>query len=459
MVLVVFMTGCEMKPVSVRPVLVTEGEVYLYLMPFPEEAERVNFSLDGVSVIDDEGKEFPLSLSFSRIRLAEMQRQRLLASGRLPGGMYKGILFHLKGANPAAANDEGAPSMPEETVMTDFSFLVTQKQAQVIWLTFRYDKSFPTQSVFIPTFDAAIPERQPSGVTGYVVNSGSNIVTVFDKQRKEVTGAIATGLTPMGAALDPRLGRLYISLAGEARIQVFDVQSWNEIAMIDLARGDNLADLTITPDGRTLISANADSNTVSLVDTSSLIETATIPVGEGPISLLMDPSGRRVFVVNSLSNTLSVVDIGSAKVAATIAVESRPIKAQFNRNGDRLYIVHQGSPYVIILDPRSLTTIGRYYIGMGISAFKIDTQTDLLYTGNVFEPQVTVYDPVSFVSIDSIETEGPVTYMTINGEENELYLVIPSKKMVAMASLVRKRTISAIDTGEGPSRVTFNGER
>jgi len=456
-VLILVLMGCESVPVSVKPALVSEGEIFIYLMPFPREAERLSFHIESVSVTDDEGREFPLNLSLSQLGPEETRRQRLLASGIVPRGMYKRLVFTVGKGSLASGDKEVDLIIPETTVSADVPLTVVQRQAKVIWVTFRYDKSFPSPASFRPVFEAAIPERQPMGVMGFVVNRKSNTITVFDKQRLEVTDAISTDISPRGAVTDLLLGRLYVAL--EAAIEVFDAQSWNVITMIDIGRGDNIGDLALTPDRRTLLSVNTDSATVSLIDTSSLFETATIPVGQEPSSLLLDPSGTRAFVFNKYSDTISVIDLGSQKVAGTIATESRPFRGQFNRNGDRLYVVHEGSPYVVIIDPRSLTVAERHYIGMGITAFKVDTRTGLLYVGTSFESRVAVYDPVSFVPIDSIETPGPVSYMTIDGEENALYMVIPSKNMVSIASLVSKRTISEIDTGEGPYRVTFNGER
>ena len=60
--------GCQAATSRLRPPLEEEGEVYLYIQPYPQEAERLRFSIEGMSAVSDDGREFPLEVSLREIR-------------------------------------------------------------------------------------------------------------------------------------------------------------------------------------------------------------------------------------------------------------------------------------------------------------------------------------------------------------------------------------------------------
>ena len=52
---------------------------------------------------------------------------------------------------------------------------------------------------------------------------------------------------------------------------------------------------------------NAESNNVSVIDTTTNKVTATIPVGSNPMGVAISPDGTKVYVVNAHSNDVSII--------------------------------------------------------------------------------------------------------------------------------------------------------
>ena len=71
--------------------------------------------------------------------------------------------------------------------------------------------------------------------------------------------------------------------------------------------------------------SNALGNTVSVIDTTTQIVIATVPVGTGPAGVAVNPAGTRVYVANLLDNTVSVIDTTTLTVIATVSVGTGPI--------------------------------------------------------------------------------------------------------------------------------------
>lgn len=451
-------SGCQAQSVLVKPALEEEGELLVYLRPLPQEAEPLNFSLEGISAVMEEGGSLPLTLYLTEMRGGKPQRQRFLASGNLPSGKYAGLSFKIRNASLKGEEGPAALLVPEEAVTVGFPFHVVKRKALLLSLALDYRKSVGDRYRFAPGFSVFVPDRPPAGLLGYSANSGSNNITVFDKKEGQVVGVIATGRGPRGIALDQRSRKGYVTLAEDDTIEVVDADAWDVVSRLRLQTGDHPREPALSGDGSILLTANSGSDTVSVVDTASLIEVGRIPVGFGPNSVLFGRDGKRAYVFNARSNTISVIDVVSRSLAATITTLPGPLRGQFNRKGDRLYVIHEQSPYMTVFDPASLSVLKRVFVGAGMTAVKVDERTDLLYVDRKPD-SLEILDPFSLFPVDSVPAGGGISHMTIDGDENNLYLVLPERKAVAVLGLASRKMAPAIDVGEGACWVAVMGER
>lgn len=452
-------SGCTIPPSLVKPALVDEGEIFVYLQPFPQEAGMLKFTIDQLAAVSSDGREYPLSLAMAEFKGSAMKRQRFLAAGRVPPGQYVGLSYMVNKAELTGEDGDASLLVPEGPVTIHASFEVRRKKAVVLSLAFRYAESVQSRFRFTPHFSLAIPAMPAGGLLGYVVNRDDNTITVFDKKSGQVASIIATGKGPDGISLDQKAGKAYVSLAGEDAVDVIDMAEGMVINRINLNMGDGPRELSLTPDGRFLLTLNAASRTLSIMDPLVLAELSRTPVGEGPRALLIGRTGGRCYVFNTLSNTISVIDIANRATVATISTDAGPLMGQFNRKGDRLYVIHAGSPYLSVIDAPSLSIVKRVYVGPGLISLKIDTVTDMIYAYRKQDARIEVYDPFSLVPGDYLTAMSGIAYMTIDNETNNLYAVSEEKNMLMSINLTSKKIIAETDVGINPSRVTMMGER
>ena len=451
--------ACQAKPFLGKPRLENEGAVFVYLQPFPQEADGLVFRMEGISAVRQDGETYPLSLHVREFSGKEMKRERLLATGDLPPGQYAGFSVRLKDATLKGEEGDTALVPAEENPRIPIPFAVDRGKTVILSLQFRYKESIGEGFRFAPTFSVTIPGKIAAGLIGMVSGRGSNTVTMFDKVSGRIVGIIPTGRSPAGMVMDPVSRRAYVAISGEDAVEVIDLLETAVINRQRLGMGDNPLELALTPDGKALLSANNGSNTVSIIDSSSLIETRRVQVGAGPQSPLIDRAGRRAYVFNTLSNTISVIDLGAGAVAATVATESGPVRGQFNRAGNRLYVLHRNSPYLTVLDPQSLSVVRRVNIGAGGTALKVDPRTDRIYVAKRNGEEVDIYDPFSFLPVDSLRTGGETSFLTIDGDGNRLLLLLPRRNRLRIVHLVGKGTAAEIDVGEDPYWITIMGEK
>jgi len=453
------LSGCQAMVPQLRPGLEQEGEVYLYLQPFPQEAERLRFTIDAISAISSDGREYPLSVSLSELKGREVTRQRLLATGVLPTGEYSGFSLRTKDAFLRGEDREAALLVPGASTQIDFKFSVIRRRGYVISLILRYAQSVGAGFSFSPAFSAFFPERPPLSLIGFVSNRGSNDITLIHKKTLQAFDVIVTGRGPSGMAVDQKTRKAYVALSGEDSVDVIDIMAGNISDRIRLNPGDEPRELALTLDGRTLLSANTGSNTVSFIGTGSRVEEARVRVGSAPVSIVIEQTGRRAFVFNNSSNNVSVIDIQARGVIATIPTDPSPIRGQFNRRGDRLYVIQEMSPFVLVVNPILLTVVGRFPVRTGMISVKVDPNTDLVYLGKQRDFVVGFYDPLAFAPVGFVTTGTSIAYMAIDPEENNLFLVSPDRRSVPVANLTSRRIVGEIDVGDDPYWVTMMGEK
>ena len=458
--LLMLLAGCTAARIQARPPLEEQGAAYLYLQAIPAGAARLSFTLDRIAAIRETGEEIPLTLRLSELSVRTVSRERLLAEGELPPGRYNGIALKLKDAVLVGAKDNAAIQWTAEPVRVSIPFVVTRKKADVLSLSFLHEESLVGGVLFTPRFKIVPAPKPPRGLLGYVVNRGSNTVTVFDKMSGRVSDVIPTGAAPGGMAIDSILrNRGYVTVSGEDAVEVIDLLQGEVIDRIRLTMGDQPVEAALTPDGNTLLIVNAGSNTVSLIDAVSRDERVRLSLPNGPRSILLDPTGRRAYVFNTMGSGISVIDVATRTVAATIPTESAPLRGQFNRQGDRLYVIHQWSPYLLAIDPFTLSVVRKQYVGMGFQALSVDPTFNRIYMARRGGPDVEVLDPFTLVAVHYLGAGGDVVFMTVDGQEKTMLMVMPGKGTLRIVDLIRGSERAEIDVGEEPCWVTVTGER
>ncbi|OGK99919.1 MAG: hypothetical protein A3E31_00120 [Candidatus Rokubacteria bacterium RIFCSPHIGHO2_12_FULL_73_22] len=452
------LAGCQAGLPQLRERFDDEGVVYLYLQPLAREAERLRVAVEGISALRADGAEQPLSVALRELTHQDVGRQRLLAAGPLPVGEYAGFVLRTGKASLRGPEGQSALLVPEAPTRLDFKFAVRRGEGQVVALALDYTRSLETAVRLTPAFAVYAPERPAVGLMGFVANSRSGDVTVFDKKSLQVFDVIATGRGPASLALDQRAHRVYVALAGDDGVEVVDVLAGRITERIRLTAGDEPVALALTPDGTTLLSANRGSNTVSLIDAGTRFERRRIRVGNGPRFIVLDRTGRRAFVINELSNSVSVLGLPGGDTLGSIPTDPGPVQGRLNRRGDRLYVVHELTSRVTVITPATLAVTGRFPVRSGMDAIKVDPDTDFVYLAGRREFSVGVYDPLSFAAVDFVESGPGIVYMTTDGDENTLYLVNPATDRVQVFDRIRKRTVGELDVGDGPAWISVMGE-
>lgn len=433
--------------------------VQLYLQPLAPDAARLTFQVASVSAVASDGSERQLELNLRTVGPPESGRQRQLASGGIPAGSYAGFVVTIKAAALKGERGDVALVVPAAPVRITFPFSLSGRQAALYWLVLDVRASVADGFSFNPVLSVREPSRPIVGNAGFVTNTGSHAITVFDKHLGQAVAAIGGCGGPAGMALDSGRRRLYVACSADDEIQSIDMATGEVVERARLSVGDRPRELALAPDGVTLLSVNSGSGSVCLFKAGPLVLQDRIPVGNGPGSATFDESGSRAFVFNTLASSISVIDIAGRTVTATVSTDAAPTRGLLGRRGDRLYVIHERSPYLTVLDSRQLSLVTRARLTSAASAVALDRVRGLLCIGSSRGPDVEFYDPNALMPVYRMRTGAGASYLRVDLEGNTLYVVDGDDRRLVIGRLTDRKVVAAIDVGQRPYAVAVAGER
>jgi YVTN family beta-propeller protein len=276
------------------------------------------------------------------------------------GGSYKGIAFTPDGRRIIASNLGGALDL----FTLDGEGIIQSKEA----LKLEVDGKLQVPSGFALTPDAG---------RAYVALCISNELAEVDLSSKSILRRIPVGNMPFDVRLDG--SRAYVSnfggaLPGEgdakgpggdgAPVKVDPVRfiaSQGTVSIVDLNQGAEIkqievglhpSGLALAPSTQRLFVANANSDTVSVIDTKREEVIETIPLrpnpnlifGSAPNDLVVSQDKRRLYVSNGTNNAVGVVDLagngGQSRVIGFIPVGWYPAGIELDGGGNTLWVAN-----------------------------------------------------------------------------------------------------------------------
>lgn len=159
----------------------------------------------------------------------------------------------------------------------------------------------------------------------------------------------ADAVFPYACVVDSKNERLYVSLWAAASVAVIDLKT--EKVSGRWATGVHPCEMALRRDGKFLFVANANDNTVSVIETSTgrTVETiwATLfpqsPRGATPNSLALSPDQNTLFVANANINAVGVFDVetpGKSRSLGFIPTGWYPTSVRVTPNGRQLLVTN-----------------------------------------------------------------------------------------------------------------------
>jgi YVTN family beta-propeller protein len=202
----------------------------------------------------------------------------------------------------------------------------------------------PTQRLWVAGLDV-------DDVSGrvFVVGRESDSLYVVNLARRSVDQRLSLGAKPYTCLLARDRSKLFVSLWGGSAVAVVSPSTLTLIGTVKV--GDHPCDMVESPDGKRLFVANANHNSVSVVDisTGKVIETITTsltptaPFGSTPNGVALNQDGTRLYVANADNNYLAVLDVSTWQNTRSLGLVPTgwyPTSVLFLRSSKRIVVAN-----------------------------------------------------------------------------------------------------------------------
>ena len=206
----------------------------------------------------------------------------------------------------------------------------------------------------------------------YVVNDGSNNVTVFDTaiNPAPIITSIPVGDQPWDAAMAPDGSRVYVTNQGiiptvPGSVSVIDAATNTVTTTIPV--GNGTTGIAITPDGTKAYVTNQADNTVSAIDTTTnTVIGLPIAVDFSPFDVAIAPDGTKAYVTDSFFNetdftlvgNISIIDTATNTVVSHINLGTTlPEGIAIAPDGGKAYVANFGDAFAAEPEPSSVSVV------------------------------------------------------------------------------------------------------
>ena len=335
----------------------------------------------------------------------------------------------------------------------EFAYIANRTGNSVTVLDLVYLRPDRTLSVGVsPVALTVNPQRDEVYVVNAQPQSPSGSITVIDTAKNTIAATIPVHRTPSSLTLDAAGRRAYVVNTGSNTVSVVDLDFRREIAAY--VTGDRPSAAEISPDGRTLVVANRAGGTVSLFSVHGpessappLVLRATLPgcpgatspvvlpdsskafvacssanqvlalslaaapgswaahqdatqlqdhvlalldVGKDPEQLTLKPDGGEIFVSNLASDSISEISTQTNEVGSTFAIGDRPAHGLVSEDGSALWISNSGADSLSLYSISDGKFISSLRLGNGPDALAFSSGEHLLLAADTRSGDIAI---------------------------------------------------------------------
>lgn len=242
------------------------------------------------------------------------------------------------------------------TTQVDFVWEVESPLGKVAQVSIT--QNILTREINVGTNPVALAEP-PNGQKLYVVNQGSNDVTIIQTADGTVLNTMGVGNSPVWAVASSDGQFVFVANQGSSTVTVIDTTN-DAAPLATIPIGGSPSFIMYDSGLRRVYTANPASNSVSILRADQALPAvptllATVDVsaapcnGSAPVQVSALPDGSRAYVANSGSNNVCVISALSNTITKSIPVGTAPISIGASSSGTRVYTANSGSSDISII--------------------------------------------------------------------------------------------------------------
>ncbi|HLL84044.1 MAG TPA: cytochrome D1 domain-containing protein [Longimicrobium sp.] len=263
-------------------------------------------------------------------------------------------------------------------------------------------------------------------VTNYGAQTPGSSLTLIDLDRRAVTKTIALGgeyRRPHGAAFLPN-GQLAVTVEANRAVLIVDLGRGTVLRALPTGEAGSHM-LAVSPDGRTIYTANIGGGSVTALDVAGRAPARTAKVAPRTEGIALSPDGRRLWVGSNQDNTVTVLDAATLAPLDTLPAPGLPYRLALTPDGRRAVVSNPMLGAVRVFDAAGLR----------------ETALVQIPAGNAGEGGA---GPVGF----ALSPDGRTAFVALQG-----------RNQVGVLDLATGTVTRYMDVGAGPDGIAYAARR
>lgn len=202
----------------------------------------------------------------------------------------------------------------------------------------------------------------PSAHLAFVVNQGSNTVSLIDTQQLKVKKILTVGTAPIGIAANPAANKVYV--------------------------------------------ANSGSGTISPISGTSLLTAWT--VGGTPSALVVDSVLNQLYVMDAGQNQVEILNASTGAALTTIPTTLKPVAMTINVATHTVFVACSGaSGSVVVINGSTRQVVTTVAVAAGTTSISVDPVTNIVVVDSPSKNTHTAINAASGYSVQTQTLSGP----------------------------------------------------
>lgn len=316
----------------------------------------------------------------------------------------------------------------------------------------------------------------------YVVNGGSNSISVLDIEKNEVSATIIlenisyphhVNMSPdktsiVVAAPGMDLSQGHGSMGGgshgghlmgsnsEPAVMVLDAVTGSMKASRYLASMNHNG--VFSPDGKEIwTTAMASPGKTLVLDSTTLVTNTEIAVGNMPAEITLTKDGAYAFVANGSSNNVSIIDTATKNPKKTVPVDEGPVGA-WPGNDNVMYVDNEEAMTISAIDAQTLNVIRTYDLGF-MPGMAATAPNGDLWVSNASDGKVVIFGASLTTAKAQITTGAGAHAITFSTDGTKAFVSNQDAGTVSVIDVASQATESTVSVGEKPNGLLFRAKQ
>ena len=283
-----------------------------------------------------------------------------------------------------------------------------------------------------------------------VLNSADANLSLIDQRTLAETNRIDVGKEPHHLFPTPDDRSLIVANAASNSLHFLDPLTG---AVQGVMRGvDDPYQLGFSPDQRWfgVVALRLDRIDIYRHDGDSLTLAARIAAPRAPSHLIFSQDSRWMFVTLQDSDEICAVDLQTLQMAWRMPCGRQPAGIWLSPDGGTLFVGIMGENFVNAIDWRGRRSVRRIFTGEGAHNFRPYGDRRHLFVSNRVANTVTILDMTQFGLAGDIQVPSGPDCMEMAADGRMLWVTQRWARSVAIVDLAERRVVRTIGVGRSP---------